>query len=143
MLFQIAININESKYSDLKCDTLAERLKKAKLMAGFSQRTLANATGLNLSTISALESNSRDNITRDTLLKLLRVLDRNVLCDDYCNYILNQKNEFKKLLHIYSINDLAKMLNIHRTTVERLRDEKYQISRKQFKLICNLKNHEK
>lgn len=142
-MFQIAININESKYSDLKCDTLAERLKKAKLMAGFSQRTLANATGLNLSTISALESNSRDNITINTLLKLLRVLDRNVLCDDYCNYILNQKNEFKKLLHIYSINDLAEILNVHRTTVERLRDEKYQISREQFKLICNLKNHEK
>lgn len=141
-MFEIAININKLKYYDLPCNTLAERLKKAKLIGGFSQKTLAESANLSLSTINELEAGYRDNIKRYTLTKLLRVLDMEILCDDYCNYILNQENEIEKLLHIYSINKLSDLLNVHRSTIERWSCGKYQISRNQYKFICMLKDHE-
>lgn len=80
-MFQIAINWNNLQYSDLPCNTFAERLKKAKLIAGFTQETLAKATGLSKATICELEAGYREHISKDTLLKLLKVLDYNILCN--------------------------------------------------------------
>ncbi len=81
-------------------------------------------------------------LTKDTLLKLLSVLDKNILCDNYCYFILDQEKEMKNLLHIYNINELSTLLNVHRTTIEHWRNCKYQVSRKQYNLISNLKGHE-
>lgn len=50
------MDLNELLYADLPCDTFAQRLKKAKLMAGFTQKTLAAATGLSVFTINELEA---------------------------------------------------------------------------------------
>lgn len=126
----------------MPCNSFAGRFKKAKMIAGFSQKSLAEAANLNLSTISSLEAGYRDNIAKDTLLKLLKVLDKDILCDDYCNYILNQRRNIKQLLQCYNIDHLSKLLNVHRSTIERWRDGKYQISRNQYNLICTLKDHD-
>lgn len=138
MIFEFDINLSELLFNDLSCENFSRRLSKAKSVADYSQRTLSEATGLSLSTINELEAGYRDTISRDTLNKLLTVLDKEIMCDDYCKYILNQENNVTKLLSQYTINNLSKQLNVHRSTVERWRSGIYQISRKQYKLICML-----
>jgi Helix-turn-helix. len=138
MLVQFDINLNELLYDDLPCDTFAQRLSKAKIIAGFSQKTLSEATGLSQSTINELDAGYRDNITKDTLLKLISVLDKEILCDDYCNFILNQEQEIRKLINKYSIKNLSNLLHLHRSTLEKWRDGKNQVSRNQYNKICLL-----
>lgn len=138
MIFQIDINLNEILYAHLPCDTFAQRLKKAKLIAGFSQKTLAAATGLSLSTINELEAGYRDTISRDTLIKLLGVLDKDVLCDDYCLFILEQEKTIKGLIDKYGIRNICDSLKVHRSTLERWKNFKYQINRSNYLLILNL-----
>lgn len=142
MLVQFDIVLNELLYGDLPCNSFSQRLCKAKFYADCSQKTLSEVTSLSLSTINELEAGYRDNITKDTLIKLLTVLDKEILCDDYCNFILNQENEIEKLLHLYSKSKLCDLLNVHRSTIERWFSGKYQISRNQYKSICMLKDHE-
>lgn len=103
MLYQFDIDLNKLLYADLPCDTFAQGLKKAKLMSGFTQKTLAATTGLSLSTINELDDGYRNSIYIDTLIKLLGVLDKDLLCDDYCLFILDQEkniNASSKLLEI-------------------------------------------
>ena len=132
------MDLNELLYEDLPCDAFAQRLKKAKLMAGFSQKTLAAATGLSLSTINELEAGYRDSISRDTLIKLLGVLDKDVLCDDYCLFILEQEKNVKELIKKYGTYKICDCLKIHRSTLERWKSFKYQINRSNYLLILNL-----
>ena len=70
-------------YSDLSESSFNNKFKKAKLISGLTQQKLSKLTGLSRSTINDLERGSRNNISRDTLLKLIKVLDKNILCDDY------------------------------------------------------------
>lgn len=132
------MDLNELLYNDLPCDTFAQRLKKAKIIAGFSQRTLAAATGLSLSTINELEAGYRDNIYRDTLLKLLKVLDKDVLCDDYCLFILEQEKNVREIIEKYGDNKICDCLKIHRSTLERWKGFKYQVNRTYYLLFLNL-----
>ena len=107
-------------------------------MAGFSQRTLAAATGLSLSTINELEPGYRDCISRDTLIKLLRVLDKDVLCDDYCLFILEQEKNVQELIEKYGVDEICDSLKVHRSTLERWKNFKYQVNRTNYLLILNL-----
>ena len=113
------MNLNEILYADLPCDTFAQRLKKAKLMAGFTQKSLAAATGLSLSTINELEAGYRDSISRDTLIKLLGVLDKDVLCDDYCLFILEQEKNVEELIEKYGVRNICDSLKVHRSSLKR------------------------
>ena len=132
------MDLNELLYEDLPCDTFAQRLKKAKLIAGFSQRTLAAATGLSVSTINELEAGYRDCISRDTLIKLLGVLDKDVLCDDYCLFILEQEKNVQEIIEKYSVNKICDSLRIHRSTLKRWKSFKYQVNRTYYLLFLNL-----
>ena len=129
------MDLNKLLYAHLPCDTFAQRLKKAKLLAGFTQKTLAAATGLSLSTINELEAGYRDSISRDSLIKLLSVLDKDVLCDDYCLFILEQEKNVQELINRYGIKNLCDMLCVHISTMERWLTRKYQLSRNYFNLI--------
>lgn len=140
-LYQIAINENKLKYGNLEEKTLAQRLKKAKLLKGLTQEQLALNTGLSRATINELEAGYRDNITRDTLYKLISVLDSDIICDDYLNYILTQEDNINKLISIYGKTELCKLLNIHRSTLERWANGKYQLPEDKFNLIQNIKDH--
>jgi len=140
-LFQIAIIENELMYDDLPCNTLAERIKKAKFIEGLTQENLAKLTGLSRSTINELEAGYRDNINRDTLNNLLKVLDKDIICDDYLNYILNQEENVRGLISTYSLSGLCKILSIHRSTIERWRNGRFQISRKYFESIKQKTNN--
>lgn len=135
-MFQIAINEKELLYGDLPEDTFAQRLTKAKLLADVTQVQLANLTGLSKSTIDELESGMRDNITVDTLKKLLTVLDEDILCDDYHKFILHQAENIKELINRHGFPALLEKLNVHRSTLERYRDGKIKISRKMYYIIC-------
>lgn len=137
-MFQIDININYLLYYNLPANTLAERLTKAKLIAGFTQKTLAASTGLSLSTVTELEAGYRNVVSIDTLQKLLLVLDKNILCDDYLNFILNQEDNFKNLINKYGVSYLSNILNVHRSTLERWKNGVYQIKRHQYNLIEKL-----
>lgn len=135
-MFQFDINLSELLYGDLPTDTFAQRLTKAKLLADVTQVQLAKLTGLSKSTIDELESGMRDNITIDTLKKLLTVLDENLLCDDYNKFILHQEENIKELINSYGFPTLLEKLNVHRSTLERYRNGKIKISRKIYYIIC-------
>ena len=135
-MFQFDINLSELLYGDLPEDTFAQRLTKAKLLANVTQVQLAKLTGLSKSTIDELESGMRDNITIDTLKKLLTVLDEDILCDDYHRFILHQEENIKELINKFRFPTLLEKLNVHRSTLERYRDGKIKISRKMYYIIC-------
>lgn len=132
---QIAINENYLKYGELEENTLAQRLKKAKLLKGLTQEQLALIAGLSRSTINELEAGYRDNITRDTLIKLISVLDSQIICDDYLNYILNQEDNINNLISLYGKTELCNLLKVHRSTLERWANGKYQLPRDKYTLI--------
>lgn len=135
MLGEFDINLNKLLYSDLPEDTFANRITKAKLMADISQEKLYKAVGLSRATINELEAGYRDTPTKDTLLKLLTVLDMNILCDDYCKFILDQENIINQLISTYGIKELSNRINVHRSTIERWRDGKNQIKRNYYNLL--------
>lgn len=132
---QIAINENDLKYSELEENTLAQRLKKAKLLKGFTQEQLALNTGLSRATISELEAGYRNNISRDTLIKLISILDPQIICDDYLNYILNQEDNINNLISLYGKTELCNLLSVHRSTLERWANGKYQLPKDKYTLI--------
>lgn len=117
---------------------LADRLKKAKLVAVIAQKKLAKLTGLNESTIDELEAEYRDTININTLNKLLSVLDSNIILDDYLSYILNQGDNIKRLINKYGVNRICELLKCHRNTIERYRDSKYQLPRNKYERLKEL-----
>ncbi|MEO2681336.1 helix-turn-helix domain-containing protein, partial [Clostridium butyricum] len=74
-MFKFDMNLNELLYEDLPINTFANRITKAKLYAGISQEELSKLTGLSRSTINDLEAGYRNEINKNTLLKLLSVLN--------------------------------------------------------------------
>lgn len=138
-MFKFDMNLNELLYEDLPINTFANRITKAKLYAGISQEELSKLTGLSRSTINDLEAGYRNELNKNTLLKLLSVLNRNILCDDYCNFILDQEKQIKLLIYEFGINKLSEMLSVHKSTIERWRDCKYQINRKYYELLIKIK----
>lgn len=132
------MNINELYYNDLPSNTLAERFKKAKLIKGINQKQLSKLTNLDRSTICEIERGSRDNISRDTLLKLIKVLDKDILCDDYLLFILNQEQNITLLVEKYGINKLCDILKSHHSSIYRWKILKYQIPKSKFEIIKDL-----
>lgn len=137
-LYQTAIDWNYLQYSDLPCNTFSQRLKKAKLLGGFTQKTLAEATGLSRDTICELEAGYRENISLDTLNKLLKVLDSNILCDDYYKFVLDQEKNINSLINTYGITKLCNLINTHHSTIYNWLHNKYIVTRKKFNIIKNL-----
>ena len=136
--FQIAMNINNLLYDDMPIDTLSNRIKKAKLVAGITQKELVKLTGLSRSTINELEAGYRDNITRETLLKLISVLDKDIICDDYLSYILNQERNINLLIDTYGIEKLSSILECHHSAIYRWKVFKYQLPKNKYILIKKL-----
>lgn len=132
------MNLNELLYNDLPTTTFSERLKKAKLIKGVSQKQLAKMSNLDRSTLCELERGTRTNITRDTLLKLMSILDKNILCDEYYLYILNQEENITNLLHRYGIQKLCNILKCHHSSIYRWRDFRNQLPRDKFEIIKDL-----
>lgn len=134
-MFQIAIDINELLYDDLPIQTFADRLKKAKAIKGISQKELADSTGISRSCINELEAGYRDNISICTLNKLISVLDKNILCDDYLNFVLNQQQYINEAIDKKGITNLCKYIKSHHSTVYRWRDNKNKIPYNKYILL--------
>lgn len=134
-MFQIAIDINELLYDDLPIQTFADRLKKAKAIKGISQKELADLTGISRSCINELEAGYRDNISICTLNKLISVLDKNILCDDYLNFVLNQQQYINEAIDKKGITNLCKYIKSHHSTVYRWRDNKNKIPYNKYILL--------
>lgn len=115
--------------------SISERVKMCRKIKGLSQIQLAEISGLDKSTINQIEVNNNHNIKLETLKKLMRVLDNEILLDDYCKFILNQKEVIQKLIDKFGKEYLCNTLGVHRSTLERWRDEKYQIKREVFQEI--------
>ena len=124
ILFKIDTNYLELLYGDLPEISLADRFKKARLIKGINQEQLACLTHLSKSTIQDLEVGNRNTLYKDTLLKLLTVLDKEILCDDYLNYILEQRKNISALINKFGIVKLTKLLGSHHSTIYRWQNEK-------------------
>ena len=110
--------------------TLAERITKIKLMKNMSNRELACKSGISHSAIDALVSGWRQEIKRETLLKLIKVLGTDI-CDEYLKFILNQEENLKK----YDKRYLIKTCCVNRSTVERWISGENTIKRKYYDLL--------
>ncbi|WP_079428518.1 helix-turn-helix domain-containing protein [Clostridium oryzae] len=139
MVVQIATNWKLLQYADIPCNNLSERLKKARMMTGLSQVELAKKIGISRSVLNEVEAGYRDKILRPTLLKLLTVLDKEILCDDYYMFVLEQEEKLKLLVEKYGLRKLARIIGIDASSLDHWKRGDYQISRIFFKRILKLK----
>lgn len=114
---------------------MPERVKLCRKIKGLSQIQLADISGLDRSTINDIERDSNHNIKLETLNKLMRVLDNEILLDDYCKFILNQKEVIQKLIDKFGKEYLCNTLGVHRSTLERWGSGKCQVKRKIYDKI--------
>ena len=95
-------------YSDLPENTFGQRLKKLRLLKGLSQYELGNQIGMQHSMIGSYE---RDEFypTLDSIKKLGKVLNTNILCNEgYSKFLLNSSTFKDKLFKWRIENNLAK-----------------------------------
>lgn len=116
-------------------NNLQYNIRKYREIKGLSQIQLAEISRLDRSTIAEIERKGNHNIKVETLRKLMEVTDDEKLLDDYCRFILNQKEEIKKLIDKFGKEFLCNTLGIHRSTLERWGSGKYQVKREMFEKI--------
>ena len=119
-------------------DSFQENIRKYREIKGLSQIQLGKISGLDRGTIAEIERKSNHNIKVETLKKLMEVIDDENLLDDYCRFILNQKEEIKKLIDKFGKEYLCNTLRIHRSTLERWGSGKYQVKREVFEKIKSI-----
>lgn len=117
---------------------LQYNIRKYREIKGLSQIQLAKISKLDRSTIADIERKSDHNIKLDTLEKLMVVFGNENLLDDYCRFILNQKEEIKRLIDKFGKEYLCNTLGIHRSTLERWGSGKYQLKREMFEKIRSI-----
>lgn len=132
---QNAILFQEYKHKILKEDTFGQRLKKARLVAGYTQYELSKLVGLSRSSINNLEAGTQTHLTKANILKIHKYLYKYLVINDYFYFILNQKNILKKLLKKHSIIELSKLLEVHESTIYKWYYESCQISTYKFKIL--------
>ncbi|WP_139376110.1 helix-turn-helix transcriptional regulator [Clostridium oryzae] len=126
------------QFADMPCNNLAQRPKKARMLTGMSQVELAKEVGISRSVLNEVEAGYRDKILRPTLLKLLTVLDKDIVCDDYYRFVLEQEEKLKLLVEKYGLRKLARMIGVDASSLEHWKRGDYQISRKYFERILEL-----
>ncbi|HBI7094649.1 TPA: helix-turn-helix transcriptional regulator [Clostridium perfringens] len=73
---QNAILFQEYRYKTLKEDTFGQKLKKTRLMAGYTQDELSKLVGLSKSYINDFEAGTQTHLIKTNLFKLHQYLDR-------------------------------------------------------------------
>lgn len=119
-------------------NNLQYNIRKYREIKGLSQIQLAEISKLDRGTINDIERKSNHNIKVDTLRKLMEVFEDENLLDDYCRFILNQKEEVKKLIDKFGKEFLCNTLGVHRSTLERWGSGKYQVKREMFENIRSI-----
>ena len=95
-------------YSDLPEDTFGQRLKKLRLLKGLSQYELGNQIGMQHSMIGSYELDEFYP-TLDSIKKLGKVLNTNILCNEgYSKFLLNSSTFKDKLFKWRIENNLTK-----------------------------------
>lgn len=134
-MVKTAKNITDMDSNKIYKNNLQYNIRKYREIKGLSQIQLAKISGLDKSTINEIESKNDHNIKLDTLEKLMRIFQNENLLDDYCRFILNQKEEVKKLIDKLGKEFLCNTLGVHRSTLERWGSGKYQVKREVFEKI--------
>ena len=129
------ISCNELFYSNIECNSLRDNFEKSIKLKGYNQNDIVRLTKLDRSTINQF---AKRDFKIDTLKKIISVIGDD-FCDDYCRFILNQSENIKQLINKYGIKNLVSKLNVARSTIERWRDNIYQVKINQYKKIKNLK----
>ncbi|OPJ55710.1 helix-turn-helix protein [Clostridium oryzae] len=109
------------------------------MLTGMSQVELAKKVGISRSVLNEVEAGYRNKILRPTLLKLLTVLDKDILCDDYYCFVLEQEQKLKPLVEKYGLRNLARMIGVDVSSLEHWKRGDYQISRRYYDKIVELK----
>ncbi|ELQ0171376.1 helix-turn-helix domain-containing protein [Clostridium perfringens] len=124
-----AIIFSEYSYNDLKEDPFSDRLKKARLIAGYSQNELSKLVKLSKSYINDFEVGTQTHISKGNILKLHEFLYIDLVMNDYIYFVLNQNAILKDLLNKYQLPELAKLLLVHESTIQNgiMRKFKYQL----------------
>ena len=89
ILFKIDTNYLELLYGDLPENTLAQKLKKFKLLRGLTQHQLATLTGVSRAMINEIEAGYRKNVSSDILTKLFFYI--------WCTYFYIQNTIYVKI----------------------------------------------
>ena len=135
MIIENDIPCNELFYSNIECNSLIDNFEKSIKLKGYNQNDIVRLTKLDRSTINQF---AKRDFKIDTLKKIISVIGDD-FCDDYCRFILNQSENIKQLINKYGIKNLVSKLNVARSTIERWRDNIYQVTINQYKNIKNLK----
>ena len=135
MIIENDISCNELCYSNIECNSLRDNFEKSIKLKGYNQNDIVRLTKLDRSTINQF---AKRDFKIDTLKKIISVIGDD-FCDDYCRFILNQSENIKQLINKYGIKNLVSKLNVARSTIERWRDNIYQVKINQYKKIKNLK----
>lgn len=134
MIIENDIFYNELFYN-IECNSLRDNFEKSIKLKGYNQNDIVRLTKLDRSTINQF---AKRDFKIDTLKKIISVIGDD-FCDDYCRFILNQSTNINQLINKYGIKNLASKLNVNRSTIERWRDNIYQVKINQYKKIKNLK----
>lgn len=137
-MVKTAKNITEMYINKIYKDNFQYNVRKYREIKGLSQIQLAEISGLDRSTINEIENKNNHNIKLETLKKLMIVFKDENLLDDYCRFILNQKEEIKNLINKFGKDYLCNTLRVHRSTLERWGSGKYQVKKERFERIKNL-----
>ncbi|HBJ2613295.1 TPA: helix-turn-helix transcriptional regulator [Clostridium botulinum] len=131
-------NLPINIYDTLKETTLGERLKKARMKLGLSQKQLSIKCNINRSTIMGYE-NDCIHPSKKALIKLSKFIDLNYICiSEYSKFILSDYSSIIKNWRIknnLTVRKAAKILNVDSTTLNRWEKGTYIVSKNNYERV--------
>lgn len=119
-----------------KDSTMAERFLAARIKAKLTPLQLHEKSGVSCHCFRDIELGVRDSIHITNLKKLLKVLDEEILLDEYLRFILyKQEDCFKKLLGKYDESELSGKFKCKTSTIRSWACGRYRIKRSTFEIL--------
>lgn len=124
MVYSIATippNINftlDKLYTIYENDTIGERIRKLREMQNLTSKELGGKIGISSAGIINYENNNAYP-SAQIILKLYALLGKNIICDDYSNFIISKYWDKLKMWRTYNNltkKDAAKFLGVSENT---------------------------
>ncbi|WP_207730310.1 helix-turn-helix domain-containing protein [Clostridium botulinum] len=117
---------------------LWEKLKKARMKLGLSQKQLSMKCNINDSTIMVYENDSI-HPSKEALMKLSKAIYLNYICiSGYSKFILSDYSNIIKnwrIINNLTLREAAKVLNVDSTTLNRWEKGTYMVSKDNYERI--------
>lgn len=131
-------NYNNSNINQISELSISERIKIARISAGFTNEELSNKLGIFTSTLSRYENNqfyiSRIDVNVLVNIALLCGREKYFCCDNYLIFKFNSQQIILNYMKTYSLNNsqMADKCNVSVTTIKSWKTKKYSPSYEQW-----------